>query len=159
MKYWIPGWIMKLFWIKSLGCFESVFLNNFFRLRSNGTHSLDVKFNLNTRYLPESIQVHHGDRFNYHMLENTFDIKRRTVLIVHGWRNNGNEEWITKMKNAFLEWVVTLIFSSFTVYWIIILFYFISYSDLMGLFDSLWFKWPHFSVLKMYNKIFRGNSE
>lgn len=34
-----------------------------------------------------------------------FDVRRRTVFIVHGFMSNGRSGWPIRMKNSFLNWV------------------------------------------------------
>lgn len=47
-----------------------------------------------------------GDQFGLEWTD--FDIRRKTIVIVHGFLSNGDEDWIKEMEEAFLLWVSDL---------------------------------------------------
>ncbi|KAJ8664482.1 hypothetical protein QAD02_006144 [Eretmocerus hayati] len=59
----------------------------------------DVHFQLHTR--SQSRQLN-GSNFN--LKEVDYDIRRGTVVIVHGFWSRGDYEWVQDMKNALLRW-------------------------------------------------------
>lgn len=63
----------------------------------------DVKFSFSTRKLSDSVVVRLQDEFTLNDID--FDVRRPTVLMVHGFMSSGKESWLSDMKNAFLDLV------------------------------------------------------
>lgn len=91
-----------------LNCFGiggrlSTMLDSYLRKDANGTEALKVLFYSTSRKQSKRVTMRHGDLF---LLDETdFDIKRRTIFIVHGFFSDGNEQWIIDMEKALLKWV------------------------------------------------------
>lgn len=75
-------------------------------LRRQTTYPLKVKFHLVTRKQPRRVTLTYGDAFTSDDVD--FDIKRRTMFIVHGFLCDGEAKWIKDMTQALLEWVCSV---------------------------------------------------
>lgn len=60
-------------------------------------------FYMVTRKQSKRVHVYIGDQFGLEWTD--FDIRRKTVVIVHGFLSSGNEEWVHEMEKAVLLWV------------------------------------------------------
>lgn len=63
---------------------------------------LQTRFHIKSRNSPLIILRHANiipESFN-------FNIKRRTVIIVHGYMTKGTDSWMEQMRDAFLTWVI-----------------------------------------------------
>lgn len=78
-------------------------LDWFLKSDANGTHALKVKFHAITRNKRTRTTFLHGEQFTKDQLD--FDIRRRTMVIVHGFLASGEEKWIDDMTRALLKWV------------------------------------------------------
>ncbi|XP_033223552.1 pancreatic triacylglycerol lipase-like [Belonocnema kinseyi] len=65
-------------------------------------HPLLAHFYMVTRKQPKRVHVLVGDQFGLEWTD--FDIRRQTVVIVHGFLASGNEEWIHDMEKGVLSW-------------------------------------------------------
>ncbi|XP_066581735.1 phospholipase A1-like [Prorops nasuta] len=61
-----------------------------------------VKFTFSSRKQHNRVLVKIGDQFELGGTD--FKIERRTVMIVHGFKSNGDEDWVVNMEKAFLQW-------------------------------------------------------
>ncbi|XP_015174926.1 PREDICTED: exosome component 10 [Polistes dominula] len=77
-------------------------LSWFFSDKANGTNALDVRFLLSSRNQPNRVQVYIGKQFGLEWTD--FKIERKTIIIVHGFLSHSEEEWITEMEKALLQW-------------------------------------------------------
>ena len=75
----------------------------FFKQEEQKTSPLYAHFYMLSRKQPNRVHVYTGDQFGLEWTD--FNIRRKTVVIVHGFLSNGNEVWIQEMEKAFLLWV------------------------------------------------------
>lgn len=71
------------------------------------TQAEDVRFYFYSRDQPVRVRVHVKDDFNLDAIH--FRIDRKTIIICHGFMSNGQEQWVTDMKDAFLKLVSQII--------------------------------------------------
>ena len=86
-----------------LGSTFAATLQYFFKQQEHNASPLNTFFYIISRKMPHRNQVYLGDQFGLDWTD--FDIRRYTVIIVHGFLSSGNEEWIHDMEKAFLLWV------------------------------------------------------
>lgn len=71
------------------------------------SESLLAFFNYASRDMNESVILQHTDENVLRKLD--FDIRRRTVIIVHGYMSNGINGWMQRLQKAFLTWVTVFL--------------------------------------------------
>ena len=62
-----------------------------------------MKFFATSRNQPERVTLQCEDEFSLDKID--FNIRRRTIFIIHGFLADGDSDWIVDMEKAFLEWV------------------------------------------------------
>ena len=101
--------------LNCLGLPIKLYANEIDSLLVDKTKAEDVRFYFSSRSKPDFVTVYLGDKFS---LKGTdYDISRDTVLMVHGFLNSGEAEWLRDMKNAYLKYVCIFfnsVFYSFT---------------------------------------------
>lgn len=75
----------------------------FFKKDANGTKAQDVHFYLYSRKKSQKSEISIGKQFGLEWTD--FEVRRNTVVIVHGFLSTGNDTWIEEMAKAFLIWV------------------------------------------------------
>lgn len=75
----------------------------FFKQQEKNIIPWFTTFYLRSRTKSHRDKVLIGDQFGLQWTD--FDIRRKTIVIVHGFLSNGNEDWIRDMEDAFLLWV------------------------------------------------------
>lgn len=72
-------------------------------LAKNNSNDGEVKFFMSSNKQTRRVRVNIGSQFGLEWTD--FVINRRTVIIVHGFLANGEENWIRRMEEAFHVWV------------------------------------------------------
>lgn len=101
-----------------LNCFgipNNVFARVIEAMLTERTKAEDVRFYLYTPDQPVNVTVHADDDF--HLKDLNFQEELKTVVISHGFMTSGRDEWVIRMKDAFLKLVRNVSFMFFfTIY-------------------------------------------